>query len=92
MSMIEKKFANEDLEIVLTSFVDGKQNVWFLGKKIATILGYCDTKKAIKQHVSVENKIIQLLHPNRSGGETPPLQNDARRKWYILVNEPAFMN
>ena len=27
--MIEKKFANEDLEIELTSYIDDKQNVWF---------------------------------------------------------------
>ena len=65
--MIEKKFINEDLEIELTSFIDDKQNVWFKGKDVARILGYSDTKKAIKQHVSEENKIIQLIHPNRLG-------------------------
>lgn len=35
---------------------------------MAQILGYRDTKKAIKQHVSEENKIIQLIHANRWGG------------------------
>ena len=40
VNMIEKKFANEDLEIELTSYIDDKQNVWFRGKDIATILGY----------------------------------------------------
>ena len=45
--MIEKKCANEDLEIELTSFIDDKQNVWFKGKDVARILGYSDTKKAI---------------------------------------------
>ena len=44
--MIEKKYANEDLEIELTSFIDDKQNVWFRGKDIASILGYSDTKQA----------------------------------------------
>ena len=29
ISMIEKKFAHDDLEIELTSFIDDKQNVWF---------------------------------------------------------------
>ena len=38
--MIETKYANEDLEIELTSYIDSKQNVWFRGKDIATILGY----------------------------------------------------
>ena len=40
VSMIEKKYANKDLEIELTSFIDEKQNVWFKGKGIAKILGY----------------------------------------------------
>ena len=93
--MIEKKFINEDLEMELTSFIDDKQNVWFKGKDVARILGYSDTKKAIKQHVSEENKIIQLIHPNRwgvggGGGETPPEQNDTRGKYYTLINEPGF--
>ena len=30
--MLEKKYANVDLEIELTSFIDSKQNVWFRGK------------------------------------------------------------
>ena len=47
MSMIEKKFANEDLEIELTSYIDDKQNVWFKGKDVARILGYSNTKKAV---------------------------------------------
>ena len=51
MSMIEKKFANEDLEIELTSYIDNKQNVWFKGKDVARILGYSDTDKAIRIHV-----------------------------------------
>ena len=71
MSMIEKKFANADLEIELTSFIDDKQNVWFKGKEIATILGYSDTDKAIRIHVSEENKISQLVWPKCSpGGST----------------------
>ena len=48
--MIEKKFANIDLEIELTSYIDDKQNVWFRGKDVATILGYSDTDKAIRNH------------------------------------------
>ena len=47
ISMIEKKFANEDLEIELTSFIDDKQNVWFRGKEIAEILGYSNIRQTI---------------------------------------------
>ena len=35
--MLEKKFNNEDLGIELTSYIDNKQNVWFLGKDVAEI-------------------------------------------------------
>ena len=51
-----KKYANEDLEIDLTSFIRDKQNVWFQGKDVAQILGYCDTDKAIKNHRDEKDK------------------------------------
>ena len=58
--MIEKKFTNEDLEIELTSFIDDKQNIWFRGKDIATILGYSNTTDAIKRHLTENHKIKHL--------------------------------
>ena len=54
--MIDKKYANKDLEIELTSFIDEKQNVWFKGKDIAKILGYVNPSKAIRDHVDPEDK------------------------------------
>ena len=39
-NIIEKKFFSDRLEIVLSSFIDNKQNVWFRGKNVAKILGY----------------------------------------------------
>ena len=50
--MIEKFFVNNQLGIKFNSYVDYKCRVWFKAKEVAKILGYCDTKKAIKQHVS----------------------------------------
>jgi len=54
--MLERKFTNKDLEIELTSFIDSKQNIWFLGKEVAKILGYNNTNQAIKKHVDKEDK------------------------------------
>ena len=54
--MLEKKFLNEELGIELTSYIDYKQNIWFLGKDVAKILGYSDTDKAIRRHVDEEDK------------------------------------
>ena len=88
--MQEKSFINYQLGIKFKSYIDYKCRVWFKAKEVAKILGYCDTKKAIKQHVSVENKIIKLINPNVGGYETPPQQKDTRGKYCMLVNEPGF--
>ena len=63
--IIEKKFFNGDLEIELTSFIDDKQNVWFRGKDIASILGYSNVRKAIWVHVKSEDK-QQIFTPHAS--------------------------
>ena len=70
--MLEKTFFNKQLGFELTSYIDNKQNVWFKGNDVAQILGYRDTKKAIKQHVSEENKIIQLISSKAGGYVSPP--------------------
>ena len=101
--MLEKKFNNKDLGIELKSFIDKQQNIWFVGKDVATILGYTDTKQAIRKHVSEENKIIKLYSNKSVGGVrttpqqnnvggviTTPRQNDTRGKYYTFVNEPGF--
>ena len=55
-NMLEKKFTSKELGIELKSFIDKKQNVWFLGKDVANILGYKDTNQAIRKHVEEEDK------------------------------------
>ena len=103
-NMQERSFINNHLGIKLNSYIDQKCRVWFKAKEVAEILGYCDTKKAIKQHVSVENKIIKLINSNVGGYESPPQQkykivqqretrgqqNDTRGKYCTLINEPGF--
>ena len=54
--MLEKKFTNARLGFELTSYIDDKQNIWFLGKDVAKVLGYSDTDKAIRRHVDEEDK------------------------------------
>ena len=54
--MLEKTFKNEELGIELKSFIDYKQNIWFLGKDVAKILGFSNTDKAIRKHVDEEDK------------------------------------
>ena len=59
--MLEKTFKNEELGIKMSSYIDKQQNVWFRGKDVSQILGYKDSVNALKRHVSVENKMIQLI-------------------------------
>ena len=54
--MLEKTFKNAKLGFELTSYIDDKQNIWFLGKDVAKVLGYSDTDKAIRKHVDEEDK------------------------------------
>ena len=56
MNMLEKKYKNEELGIELKSYIDKKQNIWFLGKDVAKILGYSDTSQAIRKNVDEEDK------------------------------------
>ena len=74
--MLEKDFKNEELGIKMKSYIDKQQNVWFRGKDVSQILGYKDSVNALNRHISVENKMIQLIQPKSWGSETPPQQND----------------
>ena len=89
--MLEKKFTNEDLGIEMNSYTDNRQNICFRGNYVAQILGYSDTKQAIRKQVSAENKIIQLSRTTSVGVvKTRPQQNDARGKYCTFINEPGF--
>ena len=79
-NFLEKSYKNKDLGIELKSFIDKKQNVWFLGKDVAEILGYSNTKEALKRHVSEENKMIHFMRLNCKGRETRPQQNEIRSR------------
>ena len=68
----------KDLEIELTSFIDDKQNVWFRGKDVATILGYSDTNQAIRWHV----------HENYK--KSYPIVSTGKVRYQYFISEPGF--
>lgn len=88
--MLQKAFTNSELNINITSYIDKQQVIWFKGKDVAKILGYKDTSKAIRQHISIENKITRLEQQNSCPGKTPGQQKDIRGKYYTLINEAGF--
>ena len=85
-NMIEKKFVNKDLGIELSSFIDKQQNIWFVGKDVATILGYSNTKKAILKHVDSEDKQLICLGTQNGSGNN----SDLRGKYYNFINKSGF--
>ena len=93
--MIEKKFVNEDLEIELTSFIDDKQNVWFRGKDVATILGYSKPENAVERHVSKNHKIRQIIWYPVSGSQVQnpksyPGEMPGQGRWCTFIDEAGF--
>ena len=71
--MLEKKYCNDELDIELTSYICYKQNIWFSGKDIASILGYSNTRKVLKDHVLDVHKQL-ILWSSGWGNESLPQQ------------------
>ena len=63
-----KIFENEMFGSVRT--IEKDNNVWFVGKDVAEILGYSNTSKAIADHVDNEDKVnnVSLSSLGQRGG------------------------
>ena len=99
--MFEETFKNTELGVEITSYINKQQNIFFIGKDVAKILGYKDSVNALKRHVSEGNKMLRFMQQNLKGGVSPPQQNlkggvsppqqnDKRGKYYTIINEPGF--
>lgn len=78
-----KFFEHEQFGKVRVVVIDDEP--WFVGKDVATALGYADTFAALKQHVPVKFKCVlnakdfkQMASQSKTG-ETPPLEFDSPR-------------
>ena len=49
-----QKFTNEQFGSIRTTVINGKP--WFVGKDVATALGYSNPRKALSDHVDAEDK------------------------------------
>ena len=67
-NMLHKDYFNKQLDIAVTSYIDGDCKIWFKAKEIATILKYKNTEKAIKSHVSENHKIKVLSNQHETHG------------------------
>jgi len=73
-------FKNQNFGEIRTIMKEGEP--WFIGKDIATILGYSNTKDALKMHVAFEDK--QLAQ--RSGNTTFDIPN----RGITIINESGL--
>lgn len=58
-------FNNNEFGHVRTLMIDGAP--WFVGKDVASILGYTNTNKAIQVHVDIEDKFMRSQMGNEMG-------------------------
>ncbi len=61
-----------------------KEDVWFVGKDVATALGYLDTKSALIDHVDTEDKNIF------KSGDLPPLNFTIPNRGMTFINESGL--
>lgn len=71
-------FNNEEFGQVRTLVIDGEP--WFVGKDVAEILGYSNTRKALSDHVDEEDKMDGVTIRDSIGREQKP----------ILINESGL--
>ena len=64
-------FSNEELGEVRTTVIDGE--VTFVGKDVAEILGYSNTRKALTDHVDDEDKMDGVTIRDSIGREQAPV-------------------
>ena len=70
MSIIEKVFHYEENEITI---IKCRDDIWLKAKQVATLLGYLDPGRSIRQNVDPEDRIsLEKLIGKGGGGESPP--------------------
>ena len=84
MKYVIQIFDNEEFGSIRT-LTEKKGNTMFVGKDVATILGYANTKKAIIDHVDKEDKQVVQLVDIQQGHETLP-SNMVGSK-VVIINE-----
>ena len=65
MSIIEKVFHYEENEI---TFIKCRDDIWSKAKQVATLLGYLDPGRSIRQNVNPEDRISLEKLIGKGGG------------------------
>ena len=90
MSIIEKVFHYEENEI---SVIKCRNDIWFKAKEVATLLGYLDPGRSIRQNVDPEDRIsLEKLigKGGGGGGESPPPLVSNFQGFMLYLNESGL--
>lgn len=78
-----KIFNNPEFGKIRTAEINGEP--WFVGKDVATILGYNNTNDALAKHVDPEDKKMG------SQNATPSIKDNlGREQWPTFINESGL--
>ena len=99
MELQKMNFKNDELDVKINSYIDKENEIWFRGKDIASILGYVDTKQAIRKHVDDEDKKTIKVEKSKTFAKTPKsrgvetttlLKNNKQTYNCVFINESGF--
>ena len=74
-------FKNEEFGEVRTVTIDG--DPWFVGKDVASALGYANASKAVSAHINEEDRILKTLEADSQNGNVVKTQT-------ALINESGL--
>ena len=88
VSIIEEVFHYEENEITV---IKCRDNIWFKAKQVATLLGYLDPGRSIRQNVDPEDRISLEKLIGKGGGESPaPLLVSNFQGSTLYLNETSL--
>ena len=87
MSIIEKVFHHEENEITV---IKCRDDIWFKAKQVATLLGYLDPGRSIRQNVDPEDRILLEKLIGKGEGESLPPFCFQLPRLYVLLNESGL--
>ena len=78
MELQKTNYKNNELNVEINCYVDKKNEIWFRGKEIASILEYKNTRKAIRDHVHKDDKkSMDFKIKPKSGGNVSFLRDES---------------
>ena len=94
MELQKTNYKNNELNVEINCYINEKNEIWFRGKEIASILKYKNTRKAIIDHVHKDDKKLMdfKMKPKSGGNKTLPLAEDLENTIKCISIKCLFIN